>query len=349
MKKLLIIFAFISVLISCEEDKSSNAEILEIDINSFSNNDLIFESTYVDNENSKVFIFINNDLLDFAFPITLNADIKLSSGAKTSSISNNELNFSTPDEVKTLEVEAEDGTSKNWYIYLVHHQIQNSNFENWFDNLGMNGHNYDEIGSSSVTSIWATANMGTSMYGVYCTQPITDGSNTLAEITTSETTQLPITAGTVFTGIFSLAGAIANPTDPEQATLFGTPFIFKPTGMKFKFKYQAGDNYIQATLNDPSSIFGGFTTEDIDGEDQCTIYAFFEIRNGDQVTEIARTKMESGTTGDIMTEALLTFNYTSSENPTHITIVFSSSTDGALWRGAVGSTLVIDDLELIYE
>ena len=59
--------------------------------------------------------------------------------------------------------------------------------------------------------------------------------------------------------------------------------------------------------------------------------------------------MESGTTGDIMTEALLTFNYTSSENPTHITIVFSSSTDGHFWRGAVGSTLVIDDLELIYE
>lgn len=349
MKKLLIIFVFISVLISCEEDKSSNAEILEIDINSFSNNDLIFEDTYVDTENSKVFIFINNDLLDFTFPITVNADIKLSSGAKTSSISNNELNFSKPDEVKILEVEAEDGTVKNWYIYLVHHQIQNSDFENWFDNMGMDGRNYQEIGSSSVTSVWATANIGTSIYRVYCTQSLTDGTNTLAEIKTGETTQLPITAGTLFTGVFNLAGAIANPTDPKQATNFGTPFIFRPTKMKFKFKYQAGENYIQATLNDPSSIFGGFTVEDIEGEDQCTIYAFLEIRNGDQVTEIARTEMNSGTTDDILTETLMTFNYTSSENPTHITIVFSSSIDGDLWKGAVGSTLVIDDLELIYE
>jgi len=349
MQKLIIIFAFISLLISCEEDKSSNAEILEIEVNSFSNSDLIFENTYVDSENNKVYIFINNDLLDFTFPITLNADITLSTGAKTSSISNNELIFSNPDEVKILEVEAEDGTSKNWYIYLVHHQIQNSDLEDWFDNMGMNGRNYQEIGSSLVTSVWATANIGTSIYKVYCTQPLTDGSNTFAEITTGETTQLPITAGTLFTGVFSLAAAIANPTDPEQATNFGMPFIFRPTALKFKFKYQAGKNYIQATLNDPSSIFGGFTVEDIDGEDQCTIYAFLEIRNGDQVTEITRTEMESGTTGDIMTEALMTFNYTSTENPTHITIVFSSSTDGHLWRGAVGSTLVIDDLELIYE
>ncbi|MCK5171076.1 MAG: PCMD domain-containing protein [Bacteroidales bacterium] len=349
MKKLLIIFTFISILISCEEDESSNADILEITVNSISNDDLIYESAYIDTENNKVFIFINNDLLDFAFPITRNADIKLSSSAKTSSISNNELNFSNPNEVKMLEVEAEDGTVKNWYIYLVHHQIQNSDFEHWFDNMGMDGGNYQEIGSSLVTSVWATANIGTSMYKVYCTQPLTDGSNTFAEITTGETTQLPITAGTLFTGVFSLAGAIANPTDPEQATIFGTPFIFRPTALKFKFKYQAGENYIQATLIDPSSIFGGFTIENIEGEDQCTIYAFLEIRNGDQVTEIARTEMDSGTTDDILTETLMTFNYTSSENPTHITIVFSSSTDGALWKGAVGSSLVIDDLELIYE
>jgi putative glycosyl hydrolase or carbohydrate binding protein len=349
MKKTLIIFAMALLLFSCDEDKSSNAEIVDLSVISLSSTDLIFEDVLIDTEGQKLYVFLNNNLSDFSFPITLTTDLKLSSGAKTSSIIGNEISFSNSDEVKLIEVEAENGIVKNWYVYLMHRQMQNSGFENWFDNKGMNGENYKEIGSSAVSSIWSTANMATSIYDVHCTQPIMDGSNTLVEITTGETLQVPITAGTVFIGTFNLSGAISNPTDPEQATIFGAPFIFRPTGFKFKYKYQAGENYIQATLNNPSNIFGGFTTEAIEGEDKCSIYAMLEVRDGDHVNEIAYVKMESGTTDDIMTEAVLNFDYTSTVNPTHISIVFSSSTDGHLWRGAVGSTLVVDDLELIYE
>ncbi|HAF27414.1 MAG TPA: hypothetical protein DCG75_00055 [Bacteroidales bacterium] len=349
MKKVLILLALFTFIISCSEDKSSNAEILEISVNSFSNSDLIFENTFVDTENNKVYLFINNNLNDFTFPISINANVKLSPGAKTKSLSSDEISFSKADEVKLLEVEAEDGSLKNWYVYLVHQQIQNSDFEDWFDNQGMNSKIYKEIGASSISSVWATANMGTSIYDVHCTQPIMDGTNTMVEIVTGETTSLPITTGTIFTGLFNVAGAISNPTDPEKATVFGTPFIFRPKGFKFKFKYQAGERYIQATLNNPSNIFGGFSVTDISGEDQCSIYAYLEIRDGDQITEIARVKMESGTTVNSLTETELIFPYNSNLNPTHLTIVFSSSTGGAEWRGAVGSTLVIDDLELIYE
>jgi len=35
--------------------------------------------------------------------------------------------------------------------------------------------------------------------------------------------------------------------------------------------------------------------------------------------------------------------------PTHLTFVASSSFDGNYFAGAVGSTLIIDDLELLYE
>lgn len=349
MKKLFLLLALFSFMISCEEDKSSNAEILEVSITGLSNNDLIFENTFVDTENNKVFIFINNNLNEFSFPISINADVKLSPGAKTKSLSSDEISFSEADEVKLLEVEAEDGTVKNWYVYLVHQQLQNSNFESWFDNMGMNGDDYQEIGTSSVTSVWSTANIGTSMYSVYCTQPLTEGTNSMVEITTGKTSVVPITTGTLFTGVFNLAGAISNPADPEKATIFGTPFIFRPTALKFKFKYQAGENYIQASFNNPSSIFAGFTTTEIEGEDQCSVFAYLEVRNGDQITEIARIEMESGTTSNTLTETEMIFNYTSNERPTHLTIVFSSSTDGDLWKGAVGSTLVIDDLELIYE
>jgi hypothetical protein len=35
--------------------------------------------------------------------------------------------------------------------------------------------------------------------------------------------------------------------------------------------------------------------------------------------------------------------------PTHITFVASSSFDGANFAGAIGSTLIIDDVEMVYE
>jgi len=119
--------------------------------------------------------------------------------------------------------------------------------------------------------------------------------------------------------------------------------------MKVKFKYLAGENYVQATLNKPDNIFGGFTVTDISGEDQCAIYAILEVRTENETTEIGRAEIYSGTTTDVLTEVSLPFEYSSSKTPTHITVVFSSSKDGDLWKGAVGSTLIVDDLELVYE
>ena len=52
---------------------------------------------------------------------------------------------------------------------------------------------------------------------------------------------------------------------------------------------------------------------------------------------------------DVLTEMALPITYVSSEKPTHITIVFTSSKDGDLFTGAVGSILIVDDLELLYE
>ena len=348
MKNLFIYLSIATLLFSCSEDESSNAEIIDLLVTDVANTDLTVKDVLIETELNKVYIFIDNDLSEYN-TIQFTTDIKLSAGAKAPSIQNNEILFSNANEVKTIEVIAEDGTIQDWYIYLIHHQIQNNHFENWFDNQGMNGVYYSEIGSSAVKTLWATANMGTSIYGIYGTQPIMNGSNTLVEIKTNKTSQVPVATGTLFTGIFNLAEAIANPTDPKKATVFGVPFIFRPTAMKFKYKYQAGDIYVQAALNKPDDIFGGFTVSDIDGEDKCSIYAILEIRNNNEVIELARAEIYSETTSDILTEIILPFEYISSENPTHITTVFSSSKDGDLWKGAVGSTLTIDSLEFIYE
>jgi len=354
MKKIIIPVLAVLTLLSCEEEKkSSDAEILSIEITGFSDQDLVHTATEIITEEAKVYIYLDNDLTNHTFPINITSDIKFSSGAKATSVVNGELIFSSVDEVKKVTVTAEDGNVKDWYIFIVHKQIQNAGFENWFTNVGMNGKSYTEIGNSAIESLWATANMGTSMYTVYCTQPYYETENTLAEIKTgqtgltAETSTIPITAGTLFTGRFDISGAIANPTDPKKATDFGIPFRHKPTALKVQYKYQAGEKYIQATLNSPTNIFGGFTVTEIEGEDKCSIYAILEKRNDTNVIEIARAQLDSGTTPDILTEFTIPFNYTSTENPTHITIVFTSSIDGDLWRGAVGSTLIVDNLQLV--
>jgi hypothetical protein len=74
-----------------------------------------------------------------------------------------------------------------------------------------------------------------------------------------------------------------------------------------------------------------------------------EKREGENVTVVAKTKFQSDEDVDKLTEKILTFNYLSTETPTHFYISFSPSFDGGTFKGAVGSTLTIDDLEIIYD
>lgn len=353
MKKLLILLSFFSVLISCsDEDESNKAEIIDMSITAISSSDLLLEDISIESENSKIFIFLNNDLSDHEFPVTLTTDVKLSSGAKTSSFLNSELSFSEADQVINVDVEAEDGTIKTWYVFLIHHQIQNSTFGDWYTNVGMNGVDYTEIGNSAVESVWATANMGTSMYSVYGTQPLIEDSKKYVKVETikSNSIPIPIATGTLFIGRFDITGAISNPTNPKKATKFGTPFIFSPRSFKIKYNYQAGDTLIQGEFNNPTNIFGGYTTEIIEGEeDKCAIYAILESRTEDTNTEVAKAELFSETTSDNINEVIVDFNYTSTVQPTHISVVFSSSKDGDLWKGAPGSTLLIEEFELLYD
>ena len=144
MKKIIPLLLAAALFFACNEDKSSNADITEAYITDISDVNLKYVQTNIDSENGKIYLFFNNDLSNITFPINLNADIKVSSGAKMSSLLNGELIFSNPDIVLTTEVIAEDGTTKNWSVFLVHKQLQNSDFETWFENLGMNGKSYQE-------------------------------------------------------------------------------------------------------------------------------------------------------------------------------------------------------------
>ena len=67
------------------------------------------------------------------------------------------------------------------------------------------------------------------------------------------------------------------------------------------------------------------------------------------VTVIAQAEFESDQETDTMTELKLELQYLSDDDPTHFHISFSPSVDGGTFKGAIGSSLIIDELQMIYE
>jgi hypothetical protein len=349
MKKLLFLLVFpILIIQACDEDPSTENNIKEFTISSFSYQNLDIKNISIDEKNRKVFVAISNTEIEDIFPLNITPTIKISTGAKISPKSGVPVLFNHPDDFISYEVTSEEGKKVTWVLHLVHKQIQNSDFQKWYTVQISTSAGYQELGQSANSTFWASANTGTSTYNVYNTQTYIVGEDTMALIKTSVAGPVVLAAGTLFTGKFNIKGAITNPTDPQKATDFGMPFFWKPSSMKFKFKYTAGADYIRATLINPSNLFGGFTIEHLAGSDNCKIYAFLEKRTGDIITEIARATFVSGTTGADFIEQTVDFVYVNNEEPTHLTVVFTSSKDGDYWTGAVGSTLIVNDLELLY-
>ncbi|HSO86668.1 MAG TPA: PCMD domain-containing protein, partial [Draconibacterium sp.] len=99
----------------------------------------------------------------------------------------------------------------------------------------------------------------------------------------------------------------------------------------------------------PGNLFGGFTVTNIEGKDKFGVEIALEKRVGENMQVVAKTNFQSDQDKDQFTEIVLPVNYLSSETPTHFYISFSPSFDGGTFKGAVGSALIIDDLEIIYD
>jgi len=331
-----------------KEQQSGDAYITDFSVANLSWRNYTLDTVYVDEPGRTIYLLFANYIPSDSFTVQFSSSFDLPIGARSLPASGETVVINSKDERLKYTITAEDGTQANYYIVVCDNQLANNSFEDWYTETGMNGKPYSEPGKNAATTIWATANQGTSIYGVYGTKPVFLESNTVAQIITGETSSVPVTSGTLFTGKFDINGAINNPTDPRKATQFGIPFSLQPDSIRFEYSYQPGSRYIHATLNNPSSIFGGFTVTDIAGTDKFTVYAILEIHNGEQVTEIARAELISGDPQLVMQRISLPFVYNSQQKPTHITVVFASSKDGDLFTGAVGSTLTVDNVTLVY-
>lgn len=240
-------------------------------------------------------------------------------------------------------------------------QVANGDFNSWHQTA----EGYYEPGESAETTIWGTGNPGTKLLGLFATTPLEIQDNNLAaKMETLYNGDLaagfgtPISAATIYTGKFDPEKI--DISNPQAAIDFGTPFAGRPKSFKLKYSFIPGAENKDKQGN-PLSF-----------SDACDIYLLLEVRKNSSSKRLATAWFRSNKSVQNLTQLQvpLTYGelpadapdyakppdgqYVRADSvefilPTHHTFVATSSFDGANFAGAVGSLLIIDGLELIYE
>ncbi len=214
---------------------------------------------------------------------------------------------------------------------------------------------------------WATGNpgfnisMGNAKLEDYPTVPVSDGYvGNGVKLTTRDTGPLGhlvgmnIAAGNLFIGYFDVGLALTNTL---YATNFGRSFDKEPLRLTGWYKYRPGD------------VFTDKSGKKVEGRiDECDIYAVLYrnhddngnsvMLHGDDVLTspyiVAVARVPELPSVDEWTLFDTEFNYKSeidrkllAERGYSLTVVFTSSIEGATFEGAVGSTLYVDEVKVI--
>lgn len=151
-------------------------------------------------------------------------------------------------------------------------------------------------------------------------------------------------AGNLFTGYFK-----TNISNKKASVHFGRPFTGRPSGLRFQYKY---------TSTKINRGGGSHQGED----DQMHVYISLENWGDPNLTErpsnptvVGYGEFKSAENKDVYTEGGFNIDYTLAKDgagntikPTHIVMVATSSVYGSDFIGGEGSTLYIDEFEMIY-
>ncbi len=294
---------------------------------------------------------------------------ELTEGATISPASGSMQDFSTPVE---YTVTSESGKWHRTYTVNIHyHEDIPTKFS--FENAKLQGHYYTiyENTDYGTQFEWASGNAGFAMAAqlqginspdeyptVICEEGYIGNCLKLQTKLTGEwgaRVGKPLAAGNLFMGVFHLPVAITNSLN---ATRFGEIFNHKPLRMTGYFKYQPADKYYDE---------GKYT----DQKDQCSIYAMF-FEKSDEVPFLDGTVPAQGFNHPAMVAMAqidqneikaddgwqqfdIPFIYNKqideqklAKGKYCIAVVFSSSSGGDEFKGAPGSTLLIDEVEIHY-
>lgn len=371
IKTLIACFILACAASSCIQDEALNSEAA---IDACKGDDVQLANINADSKVINVYVNKGADLskqkLEFVVPE--GASIKINDQAAGDTEST--YDFSEEPHSRKFTVTSEDGQWKPVYTVNVILAELPTSFS--FEEL-LPSNDYDifyefQPGTSQEISKvlqWSSGNPGFKLTGMansktdYPTVQVANGFRGKGvKLETRDTgsfgamVKMYIAAGNLFIGIFEVGNAL---TDPRKATNFGFQFYKRPKMLKGYYKFKAGDVY---------SVEG----KPQDGvRDKCDIYAvMYEAENNsvmlngddvftsDKLVSLARIKPEDVVESDQWINFEIPFepvkgrviDDTKLQNGKYkLGIVLSSSVDGAYFKGAVGSTLYVDEVELICE
>lgn len=279
----------------------------------------------------------------------------------------------------TYTVTSQDGKWRRTYTVecnrIVRYTTNVWNFDFEHYELDPNYHQYyiwhNTLPDGTLGNDWASGNLGfrlsksTALANEFPTTVLEqgyDGHGVL--LITRDTGALglssgkPIAAGNMFLGKFNIAMAMVN--NAMKATEFGIPFTQKPVRLSGYYQYSPSAPFTDKNfVEHPERIDAGdiysvlYLNHDASGK-PLVLYGD-NVLSSEQIVAVARVQNVNETNGqwvyfDIPFEYNSDIDMTLLENRGYsLTIVFSSSIEGASFEGAVGSTLKVDKVRLTCE
>ena len=226
--------------------------------------------------------------------------------------------------------------------------------------------------------IWASGNGGYAITGVgkrpedYPTVSVLNGKEgkgvrleTKSTGGFGEMVKMPIAAGNLFIGDFQVANATSK---PMEATRFGMPFGKKPLKLTGWYKAKRGETYtvvgedgkaVPVEGQDACDIYAvlyendGLNQKTLDGTNVKTsknIVAFAQLKNPHMHEANVDLTQKEYEPFELVFEYRKPFDEKKSRlYKYNLAVVFTSSIKGDMFIGAVGSTMVVDEVELICE
>lgn len=361
-------------LASCVQDEALNREAA-VDGVEGANVQLVS----IDTENKKIDLYVprqaSHSLQELKFTLADQASIEATpqldtdkplidlydfseSGSRTFTVTSEDQAFHTPYLIRLVDTELP-------LAYSFDHLLANSSapYDILAERQTVVGEKHDRV------LLWVSGNPGYKLTGMakgredYPTVQTPDGRNGMCVKLETRTTgsfgmmlnpKMPIAAGNIFVGSFDLSNALK---DARKATRFGFPFYQKPVLLSGSYKFKAGEVFTDENGN---VVAGCKDTGDI-------YAALYEVKQSSDFLD-GNTSLNSS---DIVLMARVPVSETAEwvsfavpftqpgskafdaaklrSGKYKLELVCSSSKEGAWFRGAVGSTLYIDDIRLEVE
>lgn len=223
-------------------------------------------------------------------------------------------------------------------------QLENGSFEQWSNDGDI------AIPNAAGGTFWGTGNPGAASFIGNLTTQTNDAVSGTAARLESKWAVIKLGAGNLFTGDFTLDGT-------HGKLNFGRPFTSFPTALRLYYKYT------------PATIdrIGDDSLESLRGKsDTCHIYVALsdksepyvirtrpserQLFNKNDANIIAYGEFLSAETQSSYKQITIPLDYrATNRTPKYIVIVCAASKYGDYYTGGAGSTLFIDEMELVYE